>query len=172
MDMTGSVSTHIAAPPDRVFAAITDLRRLPGWNRRMTGVVEVPEELVAGSEWVVGFRYLGRRFNSRSVVTQMDKAHRLFAYRSKPEDDNPSCTAWTWHVEPEDDGSRVTVGWQLMPATLLRRVLLAPLRAYQIPRVDLARSLAALASRCEVVATATHTPERGLQGRSDPQDIR
>lgn len=148
MDREGSASRHVDAPADVVFGVVTDLGRLPSWNRRMTGVVEVPPKLTAGAEWVVAFRMFGKEFNSRSVVLEIDEVRRRFSHRSKPDDDNPTSTVWTWEVEPEGDGSRVTLRWHLQPMTWFRR-LAARVRGWQIPRSDAPQSLAALARVCE-----------------------
>ncbi len=153
MRSNGSASRYVAAPPDDVFRLITDVSRLPEWNERMTGVVETPPELMSGSEWVVGFHIGGKRFNSRSVVVELDPGRRRFVHRSKPDDENPSHTLWMWTVEPAGSGSRVTLGWDLRPATPLRKLLAAPMRAWQIPRQDAPRSLAALAYACEAEAS-------------------
>lgn len=115
----------------------------------MTGVVELPDELAPGAEWVVGLRLLGKSFNSRSVVVEIDDRRRRFVHQSKPDDDNPTCTVWRWEVEPEGDGSRITVGWELRPLSLFRRLVATPIRRWQIPRQDVPASLDALARVCE-----------------------
>ena len=151
MPLSGSCSALVPAPPDRVFARIVDLARLPEWNDRMTGVTEVPERLEPGAEWVVGMKLLGKRFASRSTVVELDRSRRRFVHRSKPDDDNPSNTVWTWQVDPDGDASRVTLAWELRPLTPVRRLLAAPLRSRQIPRHDAPASLAALARACQEV---------------------
>jgi uncharacterized protein YndB with AHSA1/START domain len=149
MGTKGSASAHVDAPPDVVFAFVTELDRLPQWNDRVEAVLERPDTLDEGAEWVVAMRIMGRRFTSRSHVIELDRPARRFAYRSKPEDDNPSFTIWTWSVDPERDppghGSLVTLRWELRPATLLRKRVIAPLRARQIERTEAPASLAALA---------------------------
>ena len=155
MDRKGSATRHVAAPADVVFGMVTDLNQLPTWNRRIRRVVEVPPKLTAGAEWVVEIR-LGKTFNSRSVVMELDERARRFVHRSKPDDDNPSSTVWTWQVEPDGDGSRVTVGWDLQPLTPARRLLAAPLRARQIPRDDMPASRAALVVACEAQVSGRH----------------
>jgi uncharacterized membrane protein len=149
METHGQASTYVDAPADLVFGIVTDLGRLPAWNSRMTGVVELPPKLTADAEWVVGMRLMGRSFNSRSVVLEYDQRRRRFAHRSKPDDDNPSSTVWRWEVSPEGDGSRVKVSWDLQPVTTMRRLVAAPVRSRQIPRHDVPDSLAALARECE-----------------------
>jgi uncharacterized protein YndB with AHSA1/START domain len=156
MDRKGRASVHVSAPADVVFATVTDLRRLPTWNRRILRVVDMPPELVAGADWVVEIRLMGKRFKSRSTVLELDPLERRFVHRSKPDDDNPSSTVWTWHVEPEGEGSRLTVSWHLQPLTPSRRLLAAPMRARQIPRDDMPASLAALVTACEAQVSGRH----------------
>ncbi len=156
MDRKGTASVHVSAPADVVFATVTDLGRLPTWNRRIVRVVDMPPELVAGADWVVEIRIMGTRFNSRSTVLELDPRTRRFVHRSKPDDDNPSSTVWTWEVEPDREGSRLTVTWDLQPLTPARRLLAAPMRARQIPRDDVPASLAALASACEERVSGPH----------------
>lgn len=135
---------------------VTDLNQLPEWNRRIKRVVEVSPTLAPGATWVVEMKLPGKTFNSRSVVLEIDQRSRRFAHRSKPDDDNPSSTVWRWEVEPEGDGSRITVGWDLKPLTAARRLLAAPVRAIQIPRSDVPASLAALRTVCEAQVSERH----------------
>lgn len=148
--MTAHASTHastvVPAPPDLVFAVLTDVARLPDWNAAMTHVVDQPAVLAIGSEWVVAFRALGQTWHSRSVVEELDLTGRRFAYRSGTDDGNPSHARWTWTVTDQPAGSRVTVTWTLHPATFWRRALLARVRSRQLARTEVPASLSALAS--------------------------
>lgn len=146
--MAGSanVSTVVPASANAVFATLTDIVRLPEWNRAMTAVIEQPDRLETGSEWAVEFHALGQTWRSRSVVEDIDLAGRRFVYRSGTDDGNPSYALWTWEVTDDGVGSRVSVTWALHPATFWRRVLLAPIRARQLARTEIPASLAALTS--------------------------
>ena len=148
MPKQGSAEATVAAPPDEVFAVVTDIDRLPEWNAVMTDVVESPAALAPGTEWVVGFRAMGQSWNSRSRLDEIDRARRVFQYRSGTDDDNPSYTTWRWQIEPAGDGSRVTLSWDLNPKTFWRRALVAHLRSRQL-RSEVPASLAALARRVE-----------------------
>ncbi len=148
MGRQGQLHSYVDCPPDRVFEVITDVSGLPAWNRRMTAVVEAPDELAEGVEWVVGFRVAGQRFTSRSHVIELDRKERRFVYRSKREDENPSFTIWTWEVVAEGDGSRVSLAWELRPVTFLRKHAISRLRGWQIEHQDAPASLAALARIC------------------------
>lgn len=145
--MTGSAHASLVVPTtaDAVFRTLTDIARLPEWNSAMTSVVDRPDRLEVGTEWVVEFNALGQTWRSRSIVEELDLARRRFAYRSGTDDGNPSYAVWRWEVTDDHAGSRVTVTWALHPATFWRRVLLARVRARQLARTEVPASLAALA---------------------------
>lgn len=145
--MGGKASIAATAPgaPDDVFALLTDIGRLPDWNAIITGVVERPETLVPGAEWVVELTAMGNTWRSRSSLEEYDGARRVFAYRSGTDDGNPSYAIWRWVVDAAPDGgSRITVSWDLHPATFWRRVLLSRIRARQLRR-EVPSSIDALA---------------------------
>jgi uncharacterized protein YndB with AHSA1/START domain len=145
MGGTGSVTGSIPRSPDDVFAFLSDVDRLPDWNAIMTRVVERPDTLAPGAEWVVEFKALGNMWRSRSKLQEYDPTGHVFAYRSCTDDGNPSYAIWRWAVEPVGEGeSRVTVSWDLNPATFWRRVLLARIRAHQLRR-EVPASIDALA---------------------------
>ena len=145
--MTGSASSShvIPASADAVFATLTDIARLPEWNDVMTAVIEQPDRLEVGAEWLVEFHALGQTWRSRSTVEELDVAGHRLVYRSVTDDGNPSFARWTWTVTDDGAGSRVTVKWELRPATFWRRVLLVHIRARQLARTEIPASLAALA---------------------------
>ena len=51
-----------------------------------------------------------------------------FAYRSQTDDGNPSYADWEWHVEPDQDGSKVTVTVEPNQTTSWRKYLLVRIR--------------------------------------------
>ena len=155
MTITGSTSARIDAAPAEVMATLTDIAALPTWNAKMTRVVEQPVALEPGADWVVEFHVMGRTWQSRSVVEELDPIAGRFSYRSRTDDGNPSEATWTWHVEPDPSGIRVTVSWSLRPVTFWRRVLLGRIRARQLAREEVPASLLALAT---AAAARTATP--------------
>jgi len=138
-----SVSAAVPAGPDAVFKQVTDVRQLPDWNPAITEVVEMPERLDPGAVWKVRVRALGQSWVSKSEVRELDPMARRFAYRSQSDDDNPSYADWEWTVEPEGDGSKVTVAVDLCPQTFWRKVLLVRMRRPSL-RKEMRASLAAL----------------------------
>ena len=143
----------IAADPDDVFRLLAEPGRLPDWNRKIVRLVEAPEPLTTGSQWVVELSALGQSWLSRSTVVALDATKRRFAYRTQTDDGNPSYADWTWQVADAADGCTVTVTLGLHPVTFWRRVLLAKVRSRQLRRQELPESLDALAA---LVATVPH----------------
>ncbi len=134
VEFDGTVSHSIAATPEDVFAVVTDITRLPEWNRIIQHVVDAPARLEPGSEWVVQLHVPGRTWTSRSRLVELDRDRLRFIYRSQTDDDNPSYAAWTWVVRPDGDGSLVTVGWKGRPLTFWRKVLFSRVRKRQLVR--------------------------------------
>ncbi|MFP5352075.1 MAG: SRPBCC family protein [Actinomycetota bacterium] len=140
----GIVTGHVSAPPEAVFELVTDVGRLPEWNRCIASIVEAPAKPAPGAEWVVKIRVPGLpAWNSRSRVEEYDPDGLRFVYRSQSDDGNPSYAVWTWALRPEGDGTLVTVGWEGNPKTFWRKLLFAPLRRRQL-QGEVAASIAAL----------------------------
>jgi uncharacterized protein YndB with AHSA1/START domain len=148
-------SAILDAPADQVFATITDISRLPDWNTAITGVIEQPDHLKLGAQWVVGMHALGRNWHSRSAVEELDVARRRFGYRSVTDDGNPSYAMWTWDVADHPGGAQVTVSVELHPRTCWRRILLVRIRIRQLARTELPDSLEAL--RAQTCARSDRT---------------
>jgi uncharacterized protein YndB with AHSA1/START domain len=148
----GTATTHVQASADEVFALVTDLDRLPEWNRAVRSTIERPPALTPGAEWVVVMRPPGvPSWKSRSELDEIEPGSR-FAYRSSTDDENPSFARWQWDVEQTDDGSRVSVSWDVDPKTIGRRLLAAPLRRRMLRR-ETADSLDTLRRTLETEAT-------------------
>ncbi len=135
MGGTGSAVAAVSGSAGDVFGFLTDINRLPEWNRIITKVVQRPEALSPGHEWVVQLKAMGNSWPSRSTVEEYDPHGYVFAYRSRTDDGNPSYAHWRWKVEPAaDGGSRVSVSWELHPKTFWRRALLVRIRSRQLER--------------------------------------
>ncbi len=52
-EIHGTASGRVTAAPDAVFRLITDVDRLPDWNRAIEVVVAPAPDLAPGVEWVV-----------------------------------------------------------------------------------------------------------------------
>jgi uncharacterized protein YndB with AHSA1/START domain len=148
MGLRESASALVPAAPERVFSLVTDPSKLPSWNRAITELIESPAILEPGSVWKVRIHALGRSWVSKSQVSTLDPVAGQFAYRSQSDDGNPSYADWDWQVEADDDGSRVTVGVDLNPATFWRKHLLVHLRRPAL-RKEITESLNALGVAAE-----------------------
>lgn len=144
MNGHAGASRVVALPADDVFNTITDIARLPDWNNAITTVIRQPDRLRVGADWIIEMHALGQTWHSRSIVEAFDPTGRSFAYRSATDDGNPSYALWTWVVTDHAGGALVTVACELHPKTFWRRVLLVRIRARQLARSELPRSLVAL----------------------------
>ena len=152
-EFNGTASQVIDADPDVVFAAITDLDRLPEWNAHVPTIVERPDRPLAKDvEWVVRINAMGSHWNSRSRVVAYDPHERRFQHFTQSDDGNPSYANWTWQVMPTDDGrSRLEVRWDAHPKTFWRRALFAKIRRSNL-RSEVPTSLATLADQIRTKA--------------------
>jgi uncharacterized protein YndB with AHSA1/START domain len=143
-EIHGTASGRVTAAPDAVFRLITDVDRLPDWNRAIERVVEGAPELAPGTEWVVKMHpSRGMTWQSRSRVEEIDIDAGRFLYRTWNADGNPSYSDWKWEVVPFDSGAQVTVSWDVYLKTLDRKLVAGPIRQRQL-RKEIAASLLAL----------------------------
>jgi uncharacterized protein YndB with AHSA1/START domain len=141
----GKAQAVIPAEPADVFAALTDVGRLPDWNTRIAKIIEPPSgPLGPGVEWVVKMSVPPASWPSRARVVKYDPGRLEFLHISQSDDGNPSYVEWRWTIAPESDGARVTVEWFGRPKTFWRRLLFARLRRSQLGD-EVPASLAALA---------------------------
>lgn len=118
---TGEASVTVAAPPEAVWAMVTDLPRMGEWS---------PEN--KGGEWLdgatgpaVGARFRGRNQRGKSkwsttvTVTEAEPG-RSFAFRAA----GRPATQWRYRFEPVADGTRVTESFALdAPLGVFNRLL-------------------------------------------------
>lgn len=145
MGLQASASARIDAAPEEVFAAVTDLARLPEWNDVIREVLEVPPRMEVGARWKVRIHAMGSSWVSRSEVRAYDRAGGVFAYRSQTDDGNPSFADWEWRIAPDGGASRVTVSADVNPQTFWRKHLLAKIRRRSL-RKEMPASLEGLQS--------------------------
>lgn len=143
-EIHGTATTSIEASPAAVFQLVTDIDRLPAWNRAIERVVESTPELTEGTEWTVKMHPgRGMSWLSRSRAEELDRDAHRFRYRTWNANGNPSYSDWTWEIAPSGASATVTVTWDVFLKTLDRRLLAGPIRKRQL-RKEVAASLAAL----------------------------
>lgn len=109
-----SVSRDIAASPEVVFAAVTDVTRMGEWS---------PENHT--NEWTdgatgpaVGARWVGHNRNgdfawtTEARVVELVPDERFTFECVAPEFDDFHFATWRFDIEPIDGGCRVTESWQ------------------------------------------------------------
>jgi uncharacterized protein YndB with AHSA1/START domain len=134
----------IRGDPRALFAALTDIDRLPEWNGAIEEVIERPDRLSVGASWTVGMHPTrGVRWKSVSTVQELDPDGLRLSYRTVNADGNPSYAVWHWQLTPRFEGTNVSVRWDVYLKTLDRRLLAGPIRKRQL-RKEVAASLGAL----------------------------
>ena len=88
---------HVAAPPDAVYAAISDLNNLPRFVPQMTAV-----RSSGGDQIEVDARYEGREQHGEASFTADEGEHRI-------EWSAPSGYHGWMKVDPDGDGARLTL---------------------------------------------------------------
>jgi len=75
-EIHGHAGAAIEGDARALFAAITDIDRLPEWNGAIEKVIERPDRLVAGASWTVGMHPTrGMRWKSVSTLQELDPGH-------------------------------------------------------------------------------------------------
>lgn len=78
-------SVHVAAPPERVWAVVSDPRNLPRWDRRVVRVEGVPQGgLREGATYTTVLRFMAVRATVRAEVLAWEPPHRAMVRLSGP----------------------------------------------------------------------------------------
>ena len=102
---TYTVSTHVAAPPDRVFALWTDLDRMREWVGGVTRVSDVSGPLDrVGTTWVVHFGPV----KSPTRILEVDPPRRFVTKFGSWVLRGRSAATF----EPDGDGTRITQAFE------------------------------------------------------------
>lgn len=99
------VEDVIEAPPERVWALLTDFSRLPEWSPELVRMVPLRPGGLRVGQWYLG---INRRkavvWPTRSVVSAVEPGRRLVW------DTRSSGAQWVWELAPEGpDGQRTRV---------------------------------------------------------------
>jgi uncharacterized protein YndB with AHSA1/START domain len=94
--------TTIAVPPDQVWEALTDFRRMPDWSPELVRMVPLkPGGLKIGQQYLGINRRKAVVWPSRSVVAVVEPG------RSIAWDTRSSGARWIYELEPDGEGTRV-----------------------------------------------------------------
>ena len=102
---------EIAAPPERVFQAITDPRQLPQWwgQKEMYRVTRLESDLRVGGQWLsVGVSVTGESFHVGGEYLEIDPP-RLLVQTWKASWSGTLKTTVRWELEAYPGGTRVKI---------------------------------------------------------------
>lgn len=107
-------SVEVDAPPEVVYELVSDITRTPEWSP----VVKNSEWLGGATHAEAGARFVGHnRFNgfrwSRECEVSEAEPGRLFAFSTFGKQGEEQ-TRWRYEIEPEGDGSRVTLAYEIV----------------------------------------------------------
>jgi uncharacterized protein YndB with AHSA1/START domain len=112
---TVEVSTWVAAPPERVWALVSDVGLMPSLSDELQSV----EWLDGAGEPALGAKFVGRskheafgEWATTSEVVDFEPG-RVFGWAV--EDPREPSARWRFRVEPEDGGTRLSEWMQLGP---------------------------------------------------------
>ena len=92
----------VAAPPERVWAQLTDFSKMPDWSPELVRMVPLKRGGLRVDQWYLG---INRRkavvWPTRSVVAELDPG-RALAW-----DTRSSGARWIWELSPAAGGTRV-----------------------------------------------------------------
>ena len=121
--LSGKSQIRVDAPPERVYAIVSDVTRTPEWS---------PE--VVRCRWVDEARGVGARFKgtsrsrlirwSRTCEVVAAESGREFSFRTLFDRMNKDSTTWRYTLEPKDGGTMVTESYEVhdTPTVFIRIV--------------------------------------------------
>lgn len=108
-------SVLVDAPPDAVWAIVSDPTRIPEWSPVCHTVERVGEGRYRGHSKLNGVRW------SREFAVSESEPGKAFGFSTFGNDGEQ--TRWRYSLAPEDGGTRVTEGYQIVSIPRWLRVL-------------------------------------------------
>lgn len=119
VDITDSI--HIEAATEQVWSLVTDINRHPQFAgpKSITKSIEFDGDLVPGARWVAHEKFGPQKFDAPSEVTTVDPGHELAWVSFPPMKDadrgEGGRVHWSYSVEPENNGTKLTHHMQVLP---------------------------------------------------------
>ena len=107
-------SVTISAPPEKVWALVTDLKRHPEFAgpKSITKEIEFDGNLAVGSRWIAHERFGPQKFDAPSEITAVEPEHRLEWVSYPPMKDanrgKGGKVLWGYELEPDEHGTKLT----------------------------------------------------------------
>ncbi len=116
-----SASVDIAADPERVWAVVSDVTRMPEWSPELRRLYPIGGRRVRVGLTMVGINRRGPvAWPTTSKVVRLEP-QRAVAWRTRE-----SGATWTYELQPTGSGTRLT-GRRDLPAFTLGTRLMAPI---------------------------------------------
>lgn len=135
----------VDAPPERVWALVSDITRAGEWSPEATGGRwrDGATAPAVGARFTGSNRHGPLRWSTHCRVTECEPGRRFTFVVTE------SRTAWGWVLEPDGDGTRVvawreSVGTPVLPVRLLQRSGVLGTDREHMMREGLQRSLEAV----------------------------
>ncbi|MBB5914249.1 uncharacterized protein YndB with AHSA1/START domain [Nocardia transvalensis] len=101
MPNTLEATVEIAAPPERVWAVVSDLKRMPEFSPNTVRMVALGTP--RSGAWTVNLNRDGRKYYPTTSRIVRFEPNQAFAFRM-----NENGTVWSYTLEPTDSGTRLT----------------------------------------------------------------
>lgn len=109
-----SASVDVAAPPERVWAVVSEVTRMPEWSPELRRLYPVGGR----REPRVGMRMIGINRRGRAIWPTTSTVVRLEPERAVAWKTHQSGATWTYELEPTSTGTRLTGRRELAKYTL------------------------------------------------------
>lgn len=141
-------STTVEAPPEVIFAILTDPRqhaRIDG-SGTVRGAISGPDRLTLGATFGMSMR-LGTPYRIKNKVVEFEQ-DRLIAWK------HLGPHRWRYRLEPVDGGTRVTETWDVSGYPAFGRAVLKAAGFYDRTRAGIPETLTKLKQVAEADAAA------------------
>lgn len=115
-----NLSVTINATPEAVFAVVSDVENSPDridWYEKVDMLTDGPVRV--GTKWREARRMNGRQSVEEWEMTSFESPHSFSAYCDSQGYD----VQWTMRVDPEGDGSRLTLDMTTKPRTFVGKLM-------------------------------------------------
>jgi uncharacterized protein YndB with AHSA1/START domain len=137
VDITENI--HIDADTEQVWSLVSDVERHAQYAgpKSITKQIEFQGDLVPGARWVAHEKFGPQKFDAPSEITEVNPGQRL-AWVSFPPMKEANRGAggrvhWSYSIEPDEHGTRLTHHMQVMPPEKGAWVLKAMYAVLRLP---------------------------------------
>jgi ligand-binding SRPBCC domain-containing protein len=112
-----SDSISIAAPPDKVYAIVSDVTRIGALSPVCAeGAWDDPAQAGKEGAWFTGHNKIGDYTWDTHCQVVVADAGKEFTFVNHGPNGDVELVRWGYTFEPEGDGTKVTEHWQVLPA--------------------------------------------------------